>query len=417
MNADALLDPPATLPAAPALPAWRVAPAALMDTYAPSDVEFVAGRGATLWDAQGRAYLDAIAGVGVSLLGHAHPALVAAIADQAGRLLHVSNLCHSPWAQQLAERLTALSGLRRAFFCNSGAEANEAALKLARLHAQRRGVAQPLVLVMDGGFHGRTLATLSASASPAVRAGFGPHVEGFLRLPFGDLAAVAVAQAAHGDRIVALLVEPVQGEGGVHLAPPGYLRGLRTLCSQHGWLLMLDEVQTGLGRTGRWFAGQHEDVQPDVMTLAKGLAGGVPIGACLAGGAAAELFTPGSHGSTFGGNPLACRAACTVLDVMAREDLVARAAQRGQALLAGLQAALAGDPRVRAVRGLGLMIGIELDRPARELALRALQRHRLLINVTQGTVIRLLPPLVLTVAEAQAIVSAVVDLVKGMDAG
>ena len=415
MTTDTLLAPTATLSAAPALPAWRPAPAALMDTYAPSDVEFVAGRGATLWDAQGREYLDAIAGVGVSLLGHAHPALVAAIADQAGRLLHVSNLCHSPWAQQLAERLTALSGLQRAFFCNSGAEANEAALKLARLHAQRRGVAQPLVLVMEGGFHGRTLATLSASASPAVRAGFAPHVDGFLRLPFGDLPAVAETQAAHGDRIVAVLVEPVQGESGVNVAPPGYLRGLRTLCSQHGWLLMLDEVQTGLGRTGRWFAGQHEGVLPDVMTLAKGLAGGVPIGACLAGGAAAELFTPGSHGSTFGGNPLACRAACTVLDVMQRDDLVTRAAQRGQALLAGLQAAQAGAPRERAVRGLGLMIGIELDRPARELQLRALQQHRLLLNVTHGTVIRLLPPLVIEAAQVRALVSAVAALVEGMD--
>lgn len=398
------------------LPAWRKPPEALMRTYSPSDVDFVTGRGARLWDAQGRAYLDAIAGVGVSLLGHAHPALVAAIADQAAQVLHVSNLCRSRWALRLAERLTTLSGMDRAFFCNSGAEANEAALKLARLHAWRRGIAQPRVVVMDNGFHGRTLATLSASASPSVREGFGPYVEGFLRLPFGDLPALGAASAEHRERIVAVLVEPVQGESGVHVAPLGYLTALRQLCTRHGWLMMLDEVQTGLGRTGRWFACQHEGVLPDVMTLAKGLAGGVPIGACLARGEAAALFTPGSHGSTFGGNPLACRAACTVLDVMQAEGLLERAAQQGRALLDGLRQALAGHRRVREVRGLGLMVGIELDTPCRELALRALQQHRLLLNVTRGNVIRLLPPLVLDEDEVQAIVEAVAALVGSLDA-
>jgi len=391
-------------------PAWRNPPAALMQTYAPADVEFVAGRGARLWDAQGREYLDAVAGVGVSLLGHAHPALVAAIADQAGRVLHLSNLYHGAWAQQLAERLAAVSGMQRAFFGNSGAEANEAALKLARLHAHKRGIAQPLVVVMTQAFHGRTLATLSASASPVVREGYAPYVEGFLRLPFGDAQALADAQAEHGERIVAVLVEPVQGEGGVQVAPPGYLSALRTLCTRHGWLLMLDEVQTGLGRTGRWFAFQHEGVLPDVLTLAKGLAGGVPIGACLAAGEAAELFTPGSHASTFGGNPLACRAACTVLEVIEQQGLVANAAAQGEALLSGLREALADRPRVRELRGMGLMLGIELDAPCREIALRALQEHRLLVNVTRDNVIRLLPPLVLQRQEVQAIIDALAAL-------
>ncbi|MGI4858380.1 MAG: aspartate aminotransferase family protein [Janthinobacterium lividum] len=384
----------------------------LMRTYAPLPVTFVRGEGARLWDSAGQEYLDAVAGVGVNAVGHAHPRVVEAIREQAGLVLHTSNLYEHLWQQRLAERLTTLAGMQTAFFANSGAEANEAALKLARLHAHRRGVAQPLVVVMENAFHGRTFATLSASDSPAVHAGFAPLVDGFLRVPFGDIAALQALTATCADRVVAVLVEPIQGEGGVQVPPDGYLRALRAQCDRHDWLLMLDEVQTGLGRTGKWFAFQHEGIVPDVLTLAKALGGGIPIGACLAAGAAA-LFTPGSHGSTFGGNPLACRVACTVLDIIEDEALADNAARQGVALLAGLRAALTGVAGACDIRGRGLMIGVEMTAPCAYLPAVALQTQRLLINVTRAHTIRLLPPLVVSDAQTRCIVQALGSMLPG----
>lgn len=379
----------------------------LMSTYQPLPISFTRGLGSRLWDQQGREYLDAVAGVAVTNVGHSHPRVVAAITEQAGLLLHTSNLYAIDWQLQLARRLSALSGLDKAFFNNSGAEANETALKLARLHGQHRGIEKPLIVVVQNAFHGRTLGTLAASEGPAVRLGFGPLPGDFLKVPFGDLAALEAVTQAFGQRIAAVLLEPIQGESGVRLPPPGYLKALREHCGRHAWLLMLDEIQTGIGRTGRWFAFEHEGIVPDVMTLAKGLGNGIPIGACLARGAAARLFSPGSHGSTFGGNPLACRVACTVLDIIEQESLLANAAHQGHALLEQLRAALAGHRAVREVRGLGLMIGIELRQPGRDLMLRAAHDHGLLINVTRGHTIRLLPPLVIDAAQVQAIVQGV----------
>ncbi|MDB6442993.1 aspartate aminotransferase family protein [Pseudomonas sp. 21TX0197] len=379
----------------------------LMSTYQPLALNFSHGLGTRLWDQDGREYLDAVAGVAVTNVGHSHPRLVAAISEQAGLLLHTSNLYSIDWQQRLALRLTQLSGLERVFFNNSGAEANETALKLARLYGWHKGIEQPLVVVMENAFHGRTLGTLSASDGPAVRLGFNRLPGDFIKVPFGDLQALEKLQQAHGERIVAILVEPIQGESGVQLAPPGYLKALRQLCSRRAWLLMLDEIQTGIGRTGQWFAFQHEGIVPDVMTLAKGLGNGVPIGACLARGKAAELFTPGSHGSTFGGNPLACRVGCTVLDIIEEQGLVDNAGVQGDRLLTRLRAELADNPNVLAIRGRGLMIGIELKQPVRDLALCAARDHGLLINVTRGKVIRLLPPLTVDEREVEMIVRGV----------
>ena len=379
----------------------------LMSTYQPLTLNFSHGLGTRLWDQDGREYLDAVAGVAVTNVGHSHPRLVAAISEQAGLLLHTSNLYSIDWQQRLALRLTQLSGLERVFFNNSGAEANETALKLARLYGWHKGIEQPLVVVMENAFHGRTLGTLSASDGPAVRLGFNRLPGDFIKVPFGDLQALETLQQAHGERIVAILVEPIQGESGVQLAPPGYLKALRQLCSRRAWLLMLDEIQTGIGRTGQWFAFQHEGIVPDVMTLAKGLGNGVPIGACLARGKAAELFTPGSHGSTFGGNPLACRVGCTVLDIIEEQGLVDNAGVQGDRLLTRLRAELADNPNVLAIRGRGLMIGIELKQPVRDLALCAARDHGLLINVTRGKVIRLLPPLTVDEREVEMIVRGV----------
>jgi acetylornithine aminotransferase len=385
-----------------------VMPAAcLMTTYQPLPLSFTHGLGTRLWDQDGREYLDAVAGVAVTNVGHSHPRLVAAISEQAGLLLHTSNLYSIDWQQRLAGRLTQLSGMDRAFFNNSGAEANETALKLARLHGWHKGVEQPLVVVMDNAFHGRTLGTMSASDGPSVRLGFNRLPGDFIKVPFGDLAALEKVQQAHGERIVAILVEPIQGESGVQVAPPGYLRALRDLCSRRAWLLMLDEIQTGIGRTGQWFAFQHEGIVPDVMTLAKGLGNGVPIGACLARGKAAELFTPGSHGSTFGGNPLACRVGCTVLDIVEEQGLVENARRQGVQLLSRLRAELADNPNVLEIRGQGLMIGIELKQPVRDLTLSAARDHGLLINVTRGKTIRLLPPLTIDGREVEMIARGV----------
>jgi len=319
--------------------------ACLMTTYQPLALSFARGLGTRLWDQQGREYLDAVAGVAVTNIGHSHPRLVAAISEQAGLLLHTSNLYSIDWQQRLAQRLAQLSGLDCAFFNNSGAEANETALKLARLHGWKKDIEEPLIVVMENAFHGRTLGTMAASDGPSVRLGFQRLPGNFLKVRFGDLAAIEAITRTHGARIAAVLLEPIQGESGVLPAPPGYLRGLRDHCTAHGWLMMLDEIQTGIGRTGAWFAFQHEGIVPDVMTLAKGLGNGVPIGACLARAGVARLFTPGSHGSTFGGNPLACRVGCTVMDIIEEQGLLHNAAQQGERLLARLRVELAEPPR------------------------------------------------------------------------
>ncbi|WP_460117825.1 acetylornithine transaminase [Pseudomonas sp. S2_C03] len=386
--------------------------ACLMSTYQPLALSFSKGLGTRLWDQAGREYLDAVAGVAVTNVGHSHPKIVSAISEQAGLLLHTSNLYSIDWQQQLAQKLTRLADMEKVFFNNSGAEANETALKLARLHGWHKGIEQPLVVVMENAFHGRTLGTLSASDGPAVRLGYNKLPGDFVKVPFGDLKALGKVQKAHGPRIAAILMEPIQGESGVQPAPPGYLKALRDVCSRHGWLLMLDEIQTGIGRTGQWFAFQHEGIVPDVMTLAKGLGNGVPIGACLARGRAAELFTPGSHGSTFGGNPLACRVGCTVLEIIEEQGLLENAKVQGVRLLEKLRIELADNPNVLAIRGQGLMIGIELKQPIRDLALIAARDHGLLINVTRGKTIRLLPPLTIDEREVEMIVRGVGRVVR-----
>ena len=382
----------------------------LMRTYARQPITFDRGEGVWLWDQEGRRYLDAVAGIAVCGLGHAHPAVTKALCDQAGRLVHTSNLYRIAAQEELADTLRRVSGMSRAFFCNSGAEANEAAIKLARLHGHGLQVDVPVVVVMEGSFHGRTLATLSATANRKVQVGFEPLVQGFLRVPYDDLEALERVARERKD-VVAVLVEPVQGEGGVIVPRAGYLAGVRRVCDAHGWLMMLDEIQTGLGRTGRWFAHQHDGVLPDVMTLAKGLGNGVPIGACLARGAAAELMGPGSHGSTFGGNPLACRAALAVLETVESERLAERAEDTGAYLRERLAGALQGLECVRAVRGRGLMIGVELARPCGDLVAQARERG-LLINVTAERVVRLLPPLILTRADAALLADTLVELIR-----
>ena len=381
-----------------------------MSSYQRLPVAFVRGEGVWLWDTEGRRYLDAVGGIAVCTLGHAHPAVARAVAEQAAVLVHTSNLYRIPLQERLAERLVALSGMDQAFFCNSGAEANEAAIKIARLLGHERGLEAPAIVVMEGAFHGRTLATLTATGDGKVQAGFEPLVQGFVRVPYGDLEALR-AVGANRREIVAVLCEPIQGEGGVVIPPPGYLAGLREVCDGHGWLLMLDEVQTGMCRTGRWFAFQHEGITPDVMTLAKSLGNGVPIGACLARGAAAGLIRPGKHASTFGGNPLACRAALAVLDLLDQGRLAERAAELGEALLERLRRALGDVPGVVEIRGRGLIIGVMLDRPCGELVERALGLG-LLINVTAERVVRLLPPLILSDAEALVLVERLGNVIR-----
>jgi acetylornithine/N-succinyldiaminopimelate aminotransferase len=384
----------------------------VMPTYARLPVVFERGEGAWLWDIEGQRYFDAISGVAVCSLGHAHPRVARAIADQAGTLVHTSNIYRVGLQECLAAELCRLSGLDNAFFCNSGAEANEAALKIARRYGHVKGIAEPVTLVMERSFHGRTLATLSATGNPKVQEGFEPLVGGFRRLPYGDAAAV---EAVDDPNVVAVLVEPVQGEGGVRVPPDDYLPALRRICDQRGWLLMLDEVQTGMGRTGRWFGFQHYDVLPDVMTLAKALGNGVPIGACLARGVAAEMLSPGKHASTFGGNPLACRAALEVLAVLREYHLVERVAALGRLILDGFRERLAGNPKVAAIRGRGLLIGIELDAPCVDLVSLALERG-LLINVTAERTVRLLPPFILSDEEARHLVDAVSELIAAYTA-
>jgi acetylornithine aminotransferase len=387
----------------------------LMATYGRLPVAFTRGEGAWLWDSDGKRYLDALAGIAVCGLGHAHAAVRDALCDQAGTLIHTSNLYRIPTQESLGDRLCAAASMDRVFFSNSGAEANEAAIKLARLHAHRKGIDKPEVLVVENSFHGRTLATLTATGNRKAQAGFEPLVQGFVRVRYDDLDAVETA-AANRPNIIAMLVEPIQGEGGIVVPADAYLPGLRALCDRHGWLLMLDEIQTGMGRTGQLFAFQHAGILPDVMTLAKALGNGVPIGACLARGAAADVLGPGSHGSTFGGNPLACRAGIAVLDTLASEQLTERAATRGTRILAGFRQALDGVAGVVEVRGRGLMIGIELDRPCAELVVSALAEG-LLINVTAGHVVRLLPPLIIDDEQADCIIDTVSRLIREFLAG
>ncbi len=382
---------------------------ALMNTYKRLDVTFTHGEGAWLIDSDGRRYLDAIAGIGVNSLGHAHPAVAAAVSEQVNRLVHTSNLYRVELQEQLAHRLAGVSGLSRSFISNSGAEANEAAIKLARLYGHQRDIQNPTIVVMEHAFHGRTMATLSATGNRKIQAGFEPLVTGFNRAPFGDADAVKTI-AENNHNVAAILVEPIQGEGGINLPPAGYLAELRSLCDEHGWLLMFDEVQCGNCRSGSWFACQGESVVPDVITTAKALANGVPIGACMAGGAAADVFQAGHHGSTYGGNPLACAAALAVIDTMETEAIAARATSLGARVLDGFRDRLAGMPGVNDVRGRGLMLGIELDQPCGELVEAALARG-LLINVTAGRVIRMLPPLILSDSEADELVDGVAGLV------
>jgi len=381
----------------------------LMSTYKRLPVVFERGEGVWLWDDTGKRYLDALSGIAVCGLGHAHPAVREAICEQAGRLIHTSNIYRIAEQERLGDLLTAAAGMDRVFFANSGAEANEAAIKLARLHAHRRGIENPTILVTENSFHGRTLATLTATGNRKVQAGFEPLVQGFVRVPYNDVDAVETA-AANRKNIVAILVEPIQGEGGINIPADDYLARLRAVCDREGWLLICDEIQTGMGRTGRLFGFEHAGIVPDVFTLAKGLGNGVPIGACLARGAAAEVFGPGSHGSTFGGNPLACRAARAVLETIAADDLVANAARQGEGLLAAFRGFLADIPGVVDVRGRGLMIGIELDRPCAELVNLALAEG-LLINVTAERVVRLLPPLILQEPEARQLAETLSSLI------
>jgi acetylornithine/N-succinyldiaminopimelate aminotransferase len=381
----------------------------LMSTYKRLPIQFERGEGIWLWDTEHRQYMDALSGIAVCGLGHAHPAVTKAITGQAGKLVHTSNLYGIPLQEQLAERLCTLANMDRVFFSNSGAESNEAAIKIARLFGHSKDIDCPAIIVMENSFHGRTLATLTATGNRKVQAGFEPLVRGFIRVPFNDLDAIR-AVAANKSDTVAVLVEPLQGEGGINIPDAGYLEGIRKLCDENDWLMMLDEIQTGMGRTGKWFACQHDDIQPDVITLAKALGNGVPIGACLARGKAAEMMQPGSHGTTFGGNPLACSAALAVLDTMEQEQLVMQAAERGQQLLDGFNMTLQSREGVTEIRGRGLMIGIELDRPCTELVGKALSQG-LLLNVTAERVVRLLPPLITTEKQADMIVEQVSDLI------
>jgi acetylornithine/N-succinyldiaminopimelate aminotransferase len=381
-----------------------------MNTYSRIPVAFTRGEGVWVWDQSGKKYLDALAGIAVNTLGHAHPKLVRAIAEQSSRLIHASNLYQIAEQEKAAEKIARISGMDAVFFCNSGCEANEAAIKLARLHGHGKGIDAPSIIVMDKAFHGRTLATLSATGNKKVQAGFEPLVPGFVRVPLNDIEAVR--RIAREDKsVVAVLVEPIQGEGGINLSTMQYLRDLREVCDQQGWFLMVDEVQCGLGRTGKWFVYQHAGIRPDVVLLAKGLASGVPIGACLARGTAATVFKPGTHGSTFGGNPLACAAALATLEAIEQENLMENAARVGGILLAGLRDALGGRAGVSEVRGQGLMIGVELDRPCGELVGEALAAG-MLINVTMDNVIRLLPPLVMSETEARQVLAILVPLVR-----
>lgn len=382
----------------------------LMNTYARLPVAFTHGKGAWLYDEQGQEYLDALAGIAVNGLGHAHPRLTRALAEQVGRLIHTSNVYRVREQEELADKLCALSGMQEVFFGNSGSEANEGALKLVRYYRHKHGNAEAQTIVMERAWHGRTLATLAATGSEKARKGFDPLPSGFLRVPYNDLTAVQRAGDAD-PRVQAVWLEVLQGEGGIQVADLDYLRSLRKLCDERGWLLMVDEVQCGIGRTGKWFGYQWAGIQPDVVTLAKGLGSGVPIGCVMAAGKAAGVFGPGNHGTTFGGGPFACRAGLETLAIIADEKLMDNAAMRGAQIKAGFEKALAGVAGVKAIRGQGLMLGIEIDRPCGEIVKQALAA-KLLVNVTQDTVIRLLPPLIISEREADEIVARLAPLVR-----
>jgi len=383
----------------------------LMTTYNRLPVSFTKGAGAYLWDTENKRYLDALSGIAVCSLGHAHPALVTAIEQQARKLLHTSNLYGIENQQILADKLCALSAMENVFFCNSGAEANEAAIKLARLYGHQKGLTVPTIIVMENSFHGRTLATLSATGNRKVQSGFEPLVQGFIRVPYNDIEAIKKV-AESSNQICAVLVEPIQGEGGVQIPAADYLDQIRQLCDQHDWLMMLDEIQTGIGRTGQYFAFQHNKAaKPDVMSLAKALGNGIPIGATLAQGKAAHLFAAGNHGSTFGGNPLSCACANAVLSVFEADNLVEHCQKMGQTMLDLFKTELANTPQVRDIRGKGLIIGIELDHDCTKFVQQALQQG-LLINVTANNVIRLLPPLIIDHKQAEQIVKTVCQLIK-----
>lgn len=379
-------------------------------TYNPLPISFTHGEGIWLYDDKGNAYLDSFSGIGVCGLGHAHPDVTRSIQQQAAKLLHTSNGFHIKEQELLAERLTALTGMEQVFFGNSGGEANEAAIKLSRLYGHKKGIETPSVIVMEGAFHGRTMATLTASGSRKVQAGFEPFVPGFIRAPFNNIEAIRTI-AANREDIVAIMLEPIQGEGGILVADPTYLRAIATLCEQHEWLLILDEVQTGNGRTGKLFSYMDIGIQPDIVTTAKGLGNGMPIGACLMHKQACNLFKPGNHGSTFGGNYLACATALTVLDVIERDKLCERVAKYSVVLKEKLIQELGEHPNVRSIRGKGYMLGIELDRPAMDIKMIGLE-NQLLLNVTAESVIRLLPPLIISESEIDTLVERLVKSIN-----
>jgi acetylornithine aminotransferase len=387
----------------------------VMPTYAPQPVAFERGDGAWLYDTDGRRYLDLLAGIAVNTLGHNHPRLVAAIADQASKIIHTSNLFEIPLRTALAQRLVELSGMTNVFFCNSGLEANEAAIKIARKYGHDRGVDLPEIVVYERAFHGRSLATLSATGNEKVQKGFEPLVPGFVRVPLNDIAALERV-AAERPNVVAVFLEAIQGEGGIQPARNEYLRAVRALCDRKGWLMMVDEVQCGTGRTGRWFAHQWAGILPDVMPLAKGVSSGIPVGAVVARGAAAEVFKPGNHGTTFGGNPLAMRAGLTTIEVMEDEGLLENATAMGEVLMGGLRRELAGVDGVVDIRGTGLMIGVELSRPCPQVVGQALKAG-LVVNVTADTVVRLLPPLILSREQAELAVATLAPIVRDAAAG
>jgi len=381
-----------------------------MPTYGRMPITFERGEGAWLFDDNNNRYLDALAGIAVCNLGHAHPAVHQAICKQSEKLLHTSNLYGIAVQEQLADRLTEKSGMDNVFFCNSGAEANEAAIKLARKYGHEQGIDKPAIIVMEKSFHGRTLATLSATGNAKIQQGFAPLVEGFIRVPYNDISAIEQAVLQHSN-VVAVLLEPIQGEGGVNIPAADYLNQVRSVCDKHNLLMMLDEIQTGIGRTGKFLAFQHNGILPDVCTLAKALGNGVPIGACLARGNAAGILTAGNHGSTFGGNPLACSAALAVLATLDTENLVEQAAQKGDAICAAFKQRLGGNAQVVDIRHKGLMIGIELDSPCAELVAAALE-HNLLINVTAEKTIRLLPPLIINSQQITQLVDTLSTLIE-----
>ncbi|MGZ5239474.1 MAG: acetylornithine/succinylornithine family transaminase [Caldimonas sp.] len=382
----------------------------VMKTYGRLPIALSHGRGCWLWDSEGRKYLDALAGIAVNTLGHAHPRLVAALHDQIGKLIHSSNYYLVPLQEQLAARLCELSGMTNVFFCNSGLEANEAALKIARKYGHDKGIDRPEIVVYEAAFHGRSIATLSATGNAKIQAGFGPLVEGFVRVPLNDVAAIENV-AATRKNVVAVFLEVIQGEGGIRPTTVAYLKEVRRICDERGWLLMLDEVQCGMGRTGKWFAHQWAGIRPDVMPLAKGLGSGVPIGAVVCGPRAADVMGPGNHGTTFGGNPLAMRAGVETLRIMEEDRLLENAATVGAVLRAGLERELAGVAGVIEVRGQGLMLGIELDRPCQALLGRAAEAG-LMISVTAERVIRLLPALIMTAEEAGQVVALLCPLIE-----